>query len=57
MQKITPPPGGAHMTVVSKPELPGVATFSIKGDSVLLPPGTRMVWKTSRYGPGPPKSR
>jgi len=57
MQKITPPPGGAHLAVVSKPELPGVATFSIKGDAVLLPPGTRMVWKTSRYGPGLPKSR
>jgi hypothetical protein len=57
MQKIIPPLGGAHLAVVSKPELPGVATFSIKGDAVLLPPGTRMVWKTSRYGPGLPKSR
>jgi hypothetical protein len=57
MQKIAPPPGGAHLAMVSKHELPGVATFSIKGTSVRLPPGTRMVWKTSRYGPGPPKSR
>ena len=57
MQKITPPPGGAPMAVVSKQELPGVATFSIKGDAVLLRPGTYMVWKTSRYAPGPPKSR
>jgi hypothetical protein len=51
MQKITSPPGGAHLAIVSKSELPGVATFSIKGDAVRLPPGTRMVWKTSRYGP------
>jgi hypothetical protein len=57
MQKITSPPGGAHLAVVSKPELPGVATFSIRGDAVLLAPGTRMVWKTSRYGSGLPKSR
>jgi hypothetical protein len=57
MQKITPPSGGAHMAVVSKTELRGVATFTIKGDAVLLPPGTLMVWKTSHYGPGPPKSR
>jgi hypothetical protein len=57
MLKITPPPGGAHLAVVSKPELPGVATFSIRGDAVLLPPGTRMFWKTSRYGPGLLKSR
>jgi hypothetical protein len=57
MQKIAPPPGGARLAVVSKPELPGVATFSIKGGAVLLPPGTRMVWKTSRYGPSIPKSR
>jgi hypothetical protein len=34
-----------------------LATFSIKGDAVRLPPGTRMVWKTSRYGPDLPKSR
>jgi hypothetical protein len=57
MQKITSPPGGAHLAIVSKSELPGVATFSIKGDAVRLPPGTRMVWKTSRYGPDLPKSR
>jgi hypothetical protein len=57
MQKIAPPPGGAYLAMVSKPELPGVATFSIKGTSVRLPPGTRLVWKTSRYGSGPPKSR
>jgi hypothetical protein len=53
MQKISPLPGGVHPAVVSKLELPGVATFSIEGDSVLLAPGTRMVWKTSRYGPSP----
>jgi hypothetical protein len=58
MQKISPPPGGAPpMTIVRTPERPGVATFAIKGDSVLLPPGTRMVWKTSRYGPSHPGSR
>jgi hypothetical protein len=57
MQKITPPPGSAHLAGVSKSELPGVATFTVRGDAVLLPPGTRMVWKTSRYGPGPQASR
>jgi len=57
MQKITPPLGDARIAIVSKSELPGVATFSIQGGAVLLRPGTRMLWKTSRYGPALTKSR
>jgi hypothetical protein len=44
----------APLTIIPTPDLPGVATFSVKGDSLLLPPGTRMIWKTSRYTPGSP---
>jgi hypothetical protein len=42
------------LTMVATPELPGVATFSVKGNSVILAPGTRMIWRTSRYSPGSP---
>jgi hypothetical protein len=47
--KIDPP-----LTIISTPDLPGVATFSVNGDSLRLAPGARMVWKTSRYSPGSP---
>jgi hypothetical protein len=54
LQKIAVPESGAALTMIATPELPGVATFSVKGNSVLLAPGTRMIWRTSRYSPGSP---
>jgi hypothetical protein len=54
LQKMVTPESRAGLTMVATPELPGVATFSVKGNSVLLAPGTRMMWRTSRYSPGSP---
>jgi hypothetical protein len=54
LQKIEAAPGNAPLTIIPTPELPGVATFSVRGDSLVLTPGTRMVWRTSRYSPGSP---
>src|SRR5262249_44517358 len=54
LQKMVAPESGAPFTMVATPELPGVATFSVKGNSVLLAPGSRMMWRTSRYSPGSP---
>ena len=50
LERVVPPPGsGARLSVDRKSDLPGVGTFAIKGDTVQLQPGTRMVWKTSQY--------
>jgi hypothetical protein len=53
LERIVALPGSAPLAVVPA-DLPGVATFSVKGDTLLLPPGTRLVWKTSRYAAGSP---
>ena len=50
LEKIAAP----AFTMVPTPELPGIATFSVKGDSIRLAPGTRMMWKTARYSAGSP---
>ena len=49
LEKIAASRGSAAVSIVPTPDLPGVATFSVNGDSLLLPPGTRMPWKASRY--------
>jgi hypothetical protein len=54
MLRIFTPPVSARLARVPTPEVPGVATFTIKGDTVLLRPGVRMVWKTRRYAPDQP---
>jgi hypothetical protein len=41
--------GRVHATILRTPELPGVGTFTISGDTVLVPPGTRMIWRTRPY--------
>jgi hypothetical protein len=54
LEKITGPAGSAPLTIVRAADLPGIAAFSVKGDSLALAPGTRLLWKTSRYSSGSP---
>ena len=54
LEKVAAPEGGPPLSIVHASDLLGVATFSVKGDSLALAPGTRLLWKTSRYSPGSP---
>lgn len=56
LEKIIPPPGSEGIKRVATKDLPGigglpgVGTVSQMGNHLLLPAGTRMVWKTLSYG-------
>lgn len=51
VERILAPAGErVGLSMVRSKELPGVATFSVKGDTLQLASGTRIVWKTSPYG-------
>jgi hypothetical protein len=54
LEKISGPIRSQPLTILPMPELPGIASFAVKGDSLLLAPGMRMVWKTARYSAGSP---
>jgi hypothetical protein len=49
LEKIIPPPGFEGIKLVAAVGLPGVGTLSILGNRMVLPAGTRMIWKTSSY--------
>jgi hypothetical protein len=55
LEKIVPPPGSEGIKRVATKDvpgiggLPGVGTISVTGNRMLLPAGTRMIWKTLSY--------
>jgi uncharacterized cupin superfamily protein len=40
------PDRSTRTTEITLPELPGVASFFVEGDTFVLPPGLRTIWRT-----------
>ena len=55
LDKVVPTPGAQAIKRVAAKEtsgaglLPGIGTLSVLGNKMVLPAGTRMVWKTLSY--------